>query len=660
MVKVSVAAGLLLAVLCGPARGADGEIPAAAFAALPQTSDVELSPSGRLIAWRDESGPEAKVAVYDIGAKRYWRILSIPSSLTLRSLRWADDGTLLLEVSKAEMIPSYDGPRRRYTYFRTLAADLASGKTRMLLMSDGDKAWVTGADLIAWQTAVPHTVIMSTLDYAATAERPEMGTLIHDPRSDSGWISELYRVDTGTGRGKIIENGDQYTSQWVVDAQGTPVARSEWRPVQKQYLVEARSGLGWRRIFERDDGQELNLQGLSSDGRSIIATGPDKGQRIRAWAVALDGSGEKQVSPDLDADVESVITDRFSGAPVGLELGGRKPRVDWLDSSAEVRYESVARAFPGRSVAVYSHSRDGTRVVAEVQDRSHPPIYYLVDFTTHRAEIVGEGYPALDKVPLGVVRSITYPARDGTAIPAYLTLPPAAAPKNLPLVVLPHGGPEDHDGPGFDWLSQFFAVRGYAVLQPEFRGSTGYGEAFRLAGQGQWGGLMQNDLTDGVKAMIGQGIADPHRICIVGASYGGYAALAGAAFTPKLYACAVSINGVSDLPEILAYEKDHLGEESDAVEYWRQDIGSPFDRNVIELSPSHAAADVEAPVLLLHATDDTIVPISQSREMAAALTSAGKPVTLIELKGEDHWLSNAATRREVLEDTDRFLRRYLQ
>ena len=662
MVKVSIVAGLVLAVLCGaPAHAAAApEVPAAAFAALAQTSDVELSPNGQLVAWSDQSGPEVKVAVYDIAAKNYRRIFTIASTMTLRSLLWADDGTLLLEVSKAQVIPAWDGPGRMYTYFRTIAADLATGSTRMLLMSGGDRVWVTGADLVAWQTAVPHTVVMSTFDYSATAERSEMGTFIHDARSDSGWIGQLFQVDTLTGKGKIIEEGDQYTAQWVVNAQGAPVARSEWRPAKSQYVIEVKAGLGWRRIFQRDDGQTLTLYGLSSDGKSIIATGPDKDRWIRVWAVALDGSGEKQVSPDVDADVVDVETDRFSGVPVELLLGGRDQQTDWLDNSAQVRFESIARAFPGRRVAVYSHSRDGSRVVAEVQDRSHPPIYYLVDFNTHRAEIIGEAYPALAKVTLGDVRSITYAARDGTAIPAYLTLPHAAASKNLPMVVLPHGGPADHDSPDFDWLSQFFAARGYAVLQPEFRGSTGFGEAFRRAGQGQWGRLMQDDVTDGVNAMIRQGIADPHRICIVGASYGGYAALAGAAFTPKLYACAVSINGVADLPEMLAYEKSQHGTESDAVAYWRQDIGSPFDRNVIDFSPLKAAADVGAPVLLLHATDDTVVPISQSREMAKTLANMGKPVTLIELKGEDHWLSNAATRLEVLEDTDRFLHTYLK
>ena len=220
---------------------------------------------------------------------------------------------------------------------------------------------------------------------------------------------------------------------------------------------------------------------------------------------------------------------------------------------------------------------------------------------------------------------------------------------------MPHGGPDARDALGFDWWAQFLAVRGYAVLQPQFRGSTGFGKSFERAGYKQWGGLMQDDVTDGVQALIAQGVADPRRICIVGASYGGYAALAGAAFTPELYACAASINGVSNLPEMLSYFKDHTGAESDAVTAWRDHIGSSFDQQVIEKSPVHAAARVSAPVLLLHSTQDTVVPPGQSEQMANALKKAGARVTLVRLEGDDHWLSRSSTRVQMLRELDTFL-----
>lgn len=631
---------------------------AAVFGALPQVSDVELSPDGNLLAWCDQSSMPAKVVIFDLVARKYRRTLDIDPAMKLRSLLWADGSTLLVNVSDtaAPQWIHLDA----YEMFRTLAVRVDSGESHMLLMGEGEKARVTGANLVAWHTAKPNTIVMATLDYAPGAHQQELGSRLGDARADSGWVWRLFDVDTHTGEGKVIDQGDPFTVQWVVDAQGLPVARSEWRPAQHRYWIEAKAGQGWRTILERTDGSQMVLSGVSADGKSVVAIGPGQGGSARLWAVALDGSGAKDLLPQASADVEHVVRDRFSGLPVAAELGGLTPGTRWLDAAAEARYQSVAHAFAGREVAVYSRSEDGSRVIAEVEGPSTPPVYYLIDFKAHRADIVGDAYPELDNAALGQVRSITYPARDGTAIPAYLTLPPGSAPKGLPMVVLPHGGPADRDVPKFDWLAQFFATRGYAVLQPQFRGSTGFGAAFERAGARQWGGLMQDDVTDGVKAMIQQGIADSHRICIVGASYGGYTALAGAAFTPDLYACAVSINGVSDLPAIMLYYQHHSGiPESDEAAYLQQEIGAPSDQGVIDHSPVNAAEAVKVPVLLLHATDDTVVPAGQSEEMAQALARFGKPVTFVKLVGEDHWLSRAQTRVEVLENADRFLRQYL-
>jgi dipeptidyl aminopeptidase/acylaminoacyl peptidase len=280
-------------------------------------------------------------------------------------------------------------------------------------------------------------------------------------------------------------------------------------------------------------------------------------------------------------------------------------------------------------------------------------VYYFVDFSEGTADTVGEEYPALLDVKLGEMRAISYAARDGAMVPAYLTLPPGSDGKNLPLVVLPHGGPEARDDYAFDWWAQFLAVRGYAVLQPQFRGSTGFGRAWAAAGQKQWGGLMQDDVTDGVKAMIAQGVADSSRICIVGASYGGYAALAGAAFTPDLYRCAVSVNGVSNLVAMLGYQKEHSGAESNQVAYWREHIGP--SSAAAGKSPSKAAAQIRVPVMIMHAVNDTVVPESQSKEMVRELEKLKKPVTFVSLAGEDHWLSQSGTRTQMLKELDRFL-----
>jgi dipeptidyl aminopeptidase/acylaminoacyl peptidase len=300
-------------------------------------------------------------------------------------------------------------------------------------------------------------------------------------------------------------------------------------------------------------------------------------------------------------------------------------------------------------------------VLAQVGDHDNPVVYYLVDFSRGTADVVGDHYPALEKVKHGEVRALTYKARDGYDIPAYLTLPPDAPNEKLPLVVMPHGGPESRDETEFDPFAQFLASRGYAVLQPQFRGSTGFGEAHRLAGYQQWGGLMQDDVSDGVKALVEQGLADPRRVCIIGLSYGGYAALAGAVFTPELYACAASINGVSDLPAMLGHVAKKHGKESDSLNYWRRHIGgAATDAHVVARSPARGAQHVRAPILLIHGADDTIVPMSQSEAMARALKDVGKPHTLVKLAGEDHWLSRSETRTRVLKELEAFLAAHLQ
>lgn len=233
---------------------------------------------------------------------------------------------------------------------------------------------------------------------------------------------------------------------------------------------------------------------------------------------------------------------------------------------------------------------------------------------------------------------------------------PGREAKDLPVILLPHGGPSAHDEPVFDWWAQTFASRGYAVFQPNFRGSTNRSDAFRRAGYGQWGRKMQTDLSDGLAELARRGIADPKRACIVGASYGGYAALAGVTLQQGLYRCAVSVAGVADVE--LMYNTD-VYESGNSKMTWkslREALGDPKTYDAI--SPRRFAAKADAPVLLIHGKDDTVVPFKQSQVMADALKDAGKPYEMVVLKHEDHWLSRGETRKEMLSATMRFVQKY--
>ena len=629
--------------------------PAEAFGTLPAVDDVALSPDGKLLAW-SEPGAKGPVAViFDLDAHAKKRTLGLDPDIKLRSLTWADNETLLVTAS---VFATYGekSAAGHYEVSRTFAADVNTGKSSMLLMADGARPFVTGATLLAWRTPKPKTVIMSTFDFSEVRAKQQTGSRLKVGRQDEGWVSFVFQVDTRTGKGTPIESGSAFTHDWVVNRNGDPVARSEWNPGSARFTIEAKDGSSWKEIFRLKDEGPREVYGLTSDEKSIVISSTSSGGRSSLWTLPLDGSSAgAPLLEDEKNDVSDIAYDRITHTPVSASLGGAEQDLRWLDKDAEKRFRRIAGAFKGKRVAVYGRSEDGQRVLAQVDAPASPPVYYFVDFSKGTADTVGEAYPGLIDVKLGEMRSISYTARDGASVPAYLTIPPGSDGKNLPLIVLPHGGPESRDDYAFDWWAQFLAMRGYAVLQPQFRGSTGFGVAWENAGRRQWGGLMQDDVTDGVKAMIEQGVADRARVCIVGASYGGYAALAGAAFTPDLYRCAVSVNGISNLPAMLGYQRDHTGVESNQVAYWRDHIGDSTSAKVIEASPSKAAAQIHIPVMLMHAANDTVVPESQSREMLRELEKLKKPVTYVALAGEDHWLSQSATRVQMLKELDKFL-----
>jgi len=509
--------------------------PPEAFGSMPAESDAVLSPDGHWLAWLDRKEAKPRVIMFDVPGRKVHRILAVPERVKLRNLAWNDNETLLIVLSETRESKISEETSREY--FRTIAHDVSGGDGRMLpinpMVGDGpNKHDALLAYLVAAQVKKPHIVIMSTA-YPCRC---------------------LWEVDTRTGKGSIARHGNEFTASWVVDKDGRALAREDWdwhHHAYRLFALGAEESDKPREILRKDDSEHPTLSGMLADGTAVVVLATNGRAHQAAWALPLDGSPAKLIAEEPDADITNVFTDQYTGAIVGVYVSGSVTDIHWLDPVAQRRQEVLQRSFPGREVAIYGWTIDGTKTLARVETPSSPPVYYLVDFAAHRADIAAEEYPALTGVALGGAKEISYKARDGTPIPAYLTTPAAKPTTPMPLVVLPHGGSQARDYLMFDWLTQFLASRGYAVLQPQFRGSTGFGDAFREAGYRQWGGLMQDDVTDGVRAMIDQGVADPHRVCIVGASYGGYAALAGAAFTPDLYSCAVSISGVTDLPALM-------------------------------------------------------------------------------------------------------------
>jgi len=602
---------------------------------------VRLSPNGKLVAMEEEQAGIRKITIFEVDGGKTRHTVDVDEANKIRSLVWADDDTLLLNVSIKHSYYCNPNVLCATEMYRTLAVRMDGSRPRILLNNEGARKSVTGSHLLAARTTKPGTVTMSTLDYSV---------------AQGHWYSAVYEVDTRTGKEKVLATGTQYTEDWVVDATGVPIARSEWVPDIEQFTILARQGDRWREVLRLKDGSTLGLAGVDITGKNIVALGNNGTNLSQAWSIPLDGSPASLLMSHPEVEIDVAIYDSNRHAVVGVRSSDNAV-AHWLDPVLATQQQSLQKAFKGLDVHVIDRSVVGRRVLVQVEDMSSPPVYQLVDFEQRRADIVAEAYPGLDPAALGTVRYFKYNARDGTPIPAYLTLPPGRAATDLPVVILPHGGPRARDVAEFDWLPQFLATRGYAVLQPQFRGSTGYGEAFEKAGYRQWGGLMQDDVSDGVRHLVATGVANPMRVCIVGASYGGYAALAGGAFTPDLYACAASINGISDLPSMIGERKKQFG--YGGVEYWNDHVGSANEPNTIAKSPSRSAASFRAPVLLLHGVDDTVVPIQQSKIMERELIAAGKPVTLVTLAGEDHWLSRSATRTRVLQELEKFLAQHL-
>jgi dipeptidyl aminopeptidase/acylaminoacyl peptidase len=623
-------AGATLLVLA-PAAQAQSPPPVEAYGRLPAVGGVSISPDGQRLAVAVSQGDATAFQVINLGTSQTEANYGVPAALSLRGVNWADSGHALLIVSRAVQV----GYGRRGEAGQAIAFTLANRRQRDLEVSGG---------------LVP---------------APGETGIVHAFGRDSSGRFSVYRVNLETGDARRVESGVQDTADVIISAQGQLIARIDQDTQRDRWKLYFYDGGQAREIMEdasEFDSPTLSLAGVLADGR-IVAVGrrsSDDHDRM----LAISSAGEVEViAQDARYDMESAILEPRTNTVVGVHWIEDLPRQRFFDPGLELAAERARAYFRNGYAELVNWSQDRQRFVVFAENGRDAGAYYLFDLQANSMRSIGRRYPELTTpAALGDRQSITYPARDGTRISAYLTAPEGAG-RNLPLVLLPHGGPHARDQFAFDWWAAFLASRGYAVLQPNYRGSTGYGYAWFNSGRRQWGdGLMQTDIEDGVDALIRSGIADRNRVCIVGASYGGYAALAGATITPDRYRCAVAVAGVSDLPKMLDDTAMTTGPNSSASEWWRLSIGDRVrDRDHLRsVSPANLAQNARAPILLIHGNNDSVVPFLQSREMLDALRAAGKDVRMVTLDRDDHWLSNAQTRIQMLREVETFLAQYLQ
>lgn len=614
------------------ARAASLEV----YGGYPTLSDVALSPKGDLIAYATTDGDKRVVLVYSLTEKKVVGGLNVAAQ-KVRGIRWAGEDCVLISSSETGLPEDFIGRR----------GELVMTEVYRLSNHSQDNIIGVAFDAMNISAGPPEVRAVNgrPIAYITGVKFASM--------SSPGHLALFARDPDVTQSDMIVEGA--HAQGWLVDDGGKVVAEQDYDESTRHWSLKLRRGFDWQEVYGVDTPiDQPNMEGLSADGKSVVVqtAGPD-GYRQRAFLIA-DGSAAP--APFSDSVVADVIYDPLSARIIGTVKAAGGIETTFFSQEDKERWHEVSQAFAGEQVELISASDDKKKLLVRVTGQNDGVAYVLIDLDTMMTTPIGRAYQGIGPSDLAPVTNFAYSAADGTALSAYLTLPQGRDAKNLPLVVLPHGGPEARDMPGFDWWAQALASRGYAVLQPAFRGSGGYGWALFQAGFGQWGRKMQTDLSDGVRALAAKGTIDPKRVCIVGGSYGGYAALAGATLDPGVYRCAVSLAGISDLTTFRAWV-GHFRPASATMRYldrfWGTQGGE--DSALDAISPVKHVDRIAVPVLLIHGKDDTVVPLAQSQEMADAMRAAGKDVTFVTMEGEDHWLSRAETRTQALTEMVAFL-----
>ena len=638
---------------------------ASAYGRLPTVIDAAISPDGGKIALAQMLDDAGTVRVRGVGGADILS-LRVGDRQRLRSVSFADDSTLVYVVSEtvapAEVAPQgvrLIVPGQLIAYRRAVAVSLRDRQPRLMLGNENNFLDPDMSDVFAPVAGDPGSARMTGYVDPLFNAKDRPG---RPGNAQGGARTALYRVDLASGQGRVIDTVNGAGVRFLLDAQGAVVAHTQEFPASNRWQIHVHEGRSSRLLLERRNrtGDAPSLT-LLPDGRAAFIETLDGRDGANLTALDLRTGVTATLFDAGRFGVEGHIVDPWTHHLVGASWMDDIPRQKFFDPELAAAYAALANRLPDNYVALSSWSRDRTRMLVRLENGGDGGGWYVFEPANGRLEQLALDYPDIPAAGIGQVFAITYRARDGTPIPAVLTLPRGAEAKNLPLVVLVHGGPANRDDLRFDWWAHFLAARGYAVLQPNFRGSSGYGDAWENAGLREWGGRMQTDVVDGAAALAAGGRVDPARMCIVGASYGGFAALAGATLTPERFACAVSVNGVSDPAAFLDARIRGSGRTSSVADYWRLSIGDPVaDRDrIAAASPYIHAADARAPILLLHGQQDSTVPIDQSRRMKEALERAGKSVRYVELVGDDHYLSAASTRTRMLEEVDAFLKPHL-
>jgi dienelactone hydrolase len=627
----------------------------AAFGAREGVLDVALSPSGAKIAFI-APGPGRATILYTgstAGGAAPRRALSAdgkPERLT--DCGWVSEKRLVCTVFFTVLTPV---PGQPAGVTRVLAVDEDGGNLKLLsrrATSADHYVALGGGEVIDWLPGTENDVLMGR-EYVPSSRQ---GSNFVDRREGYG----VDRIDTTSLSARTVEPPRRHATDYISDGRGnvrimavTDVAGATgYDSGRINFHYRSADGGGWKDLGTYNQLEEEGFYPLAVDPDLNLAYGYRRtGGRRVLNSLALDGSGrETLVFAHPEVDVGRLVRIGRSGRVVGIAYATEKTEAVYFDKSLAGLGRALSRALPGLPLIRFvDSSADEGKLLLWAGSDTDPGRYYLYDKASKRLNELMLARPELEDVPLAAMKPVTYKAADGTMVPAYLTLPAGSSGRQLPAIVLPHGGPSARDEWGFDWLPQYFASRGFAVLQPNYRGSAGYGDAWYQRNGFQSWRVAIGDVADAGRWLVSEGIADPARLAILGWSYGGYAALQANVLDPDLFKAAVAIAPVTDLATLRQDSK-----------YWassrivRDFVGS--GPHVREGSPAQNAARIKAPVLLFHGDMDRNVGIRQSRLMKDRLADAGVRSELIVYDDLDHGLDDSQARADMLRRADAFLR----
>jgi dipeptidyl aminopeptidase/acylaminoacyl peptidase len=568
-----------------------------ALSELPFLTDPALSADGYRIAARVTTEGKNWIGVWDLRAAPD----APPHQLStgdydIRWLRWAGPRRLLLGVLMTRRYMGIDVPLTRM-----VSVDVDTWQVMALQTGEG----LMGDDVIFVD---PHG------DYALVSSQPSWNE-----------YPAVVRVDLATGRGSVVQRPRDGVWNWFADRDGVVRAGVDYSEDRVRLYYRSAAGEDLHRIDSRRyprDGSVIDMIRFVTDtDHGIVVTNAVTGRfGIYDYNFATDTRGDA-IFEHPTADVTAPIMGA-DGHVDGVTYEDDRRRIRWINPELQRIQERIDQALPNKVNLILGRSDDGMRILLSSSAADDPGTYYVFDRRTRRIEAFAQPYTLLAAHRFAPVRPISFHGRDGTEIPGYLTLPLGREGRGLPLVLMPHGGPFARDSWDFDPWVQFLASRGYAVLQVNFRGSTGYGRAYAERGIGQWGTGMIDDIEDGVDWLVHEGIADGGRVCIMGASYGGYAALWAPIRHPERYRCAISFAGVTDVRAMLRYDSRRFTATRYSRE-WRRWVEGEEHSDMDAISPLRQAARISVPLLVAHGERDRNVPVAQSHDLIRAIARAG-------------------------------------